>query len=583
MRGRLATAASLAALACAACTATSTPVADTGGGPAPAADARCAAIAGKMNARLGADTRITAAEYRPAGPMAAPPGPPGFAMPPVDLPDHCEIGGTINPRTGIDGQSYAITFRLRLPENWNGRFLMEGGGGTNGIVGEAIGRMAGGPVPALAQGYAVLAQDSGHSNATNSVAEKGGATAFGFDPQARADYGGASLAPVTLAARDIATEFYGKPPEFSYFVGCSKGGQEGMMLAQRYPDLYDGIIAGAPGFALPRAAIAEVWDTQAFASVVRAKGEEVTLASLAASFGNTDLAVARDAVLKACDAGDGREDGLIGAFEQCTSAKVLPELERRICTGAKQDGCLSRPQVDALIRVHDGPRNSKGEALYAGFPWDAGWADMGWRVWKIGSPDGRMPAINVAMGTPALAAIFTTPPTAPGATPVQALAYAMGFDFDRDAPGIYATGGAFTRSAWQDIGARSPDLAAFARRGGRMIVPHGVSDPVFSINDTIAWWNDVNGRSHGKAASFARVFPVPGMAHCMGGPATDQFNDFAALVDWVEKGKAPDRIDAKAGPMSPWPGRSRPLCPYPKIARPKPGATGDTAEDFVCS
>lgn len=160
----------------------------------------------------------------------------------------------------------------------------------------------------------------------------------------------------------------------------------------------------------------------------------------------------------------------------------------------------------------------------------------------------------------------------------------MSYDFDRDAQKIFATAEGFSRSGWEDISARSSDLSRFRAKGGKMIVPHGVSDPVFSVNDTIAWWQEVDQRSDGKAASFVRVFPVPGMAHCQGGPATDQFNAFAALVDWVENGTAPDRIEARGNPLSPWPGRSRPLCPYPLIARPVDGATDtEKASSFTCA
>lgn len=546
---------------------------------------RCAALAETMRqAWPEQGTRITASGFRAAGPAPAQPGPPGMAPPPVTLPAHCEVTGTMRERQGVDGQRYAIRFHLRMPEAWNGRFFFEGGGGTNGELGSAIGRLSGDVPPALAQGYAVLSQDSGHDNATNSDPKRGGPTAFGFDPQARADYGGASLAPVTLAARALVTHFYGSAPKYSYFVGCSKGGQEGMALAQRHPELYDGIVAGAPGFALPRAALAEAWDTQQFAKVVKAKGEKLTLASLAASFSDSDLGLVRKAVLDACDADDGLVDGIVGAPGQCTSAKVVPMLERSSCGAAKGATCLSTAQIDALQRIHEGPRTSAGKPIYASFPWDAGWADMGWRIWKIGSADGRIPALNVVMGAPSLATIFTVPPKAPGATPDALLAYQLGFDFDRDAAAIYATGHGFSRSAWQDIGARSSDLSAFRKRGGKMIVPHGVSDPVFSVADTTGWWKEVNRKSRGRAAGFVRVFPVPGMGHCQGGPATDRFDSFGALVRWVEEGRAPDRIEASAGPISPWNGRTRPLCPYPLVAVPKPGAIDrEKAESFVCA
>lgn len=540
---------------------------------------RCAALAG-WKADDGSGGRILSATYHEAGPAKLPPpnpmGPP--PGPPPQLPAHCEIVGVMKERAGIDGQPYAIRFHLRLPAAWNRRFLMQGGGGTNGDLGDALGRVGPG-APALAGGYAVLSQDSGHDNAVNAAPERGGASAFGFDPEARADYGGTSLPLAVGAAKTLVGAFYAATPRYSYFAGCSKGGQEGMMAAQRYPDLFDGIVASAPGMSLPRAAVTEAWDTQ---SLGHAAAKPVTPASLAAAFTDADLAMVSRAVLDACDADDGVADGLVGNYPACTPAKVLPLLRKTVCTGDKQANCLSTAQIDALIRVQEGPRNTRGEKLYASFPWDAGWSDMGWRIWKLGSADGRIPAINVMMGAPSLAMVFTTPPTLPAPGLPGSLDYVMTFDFDRDAAKIHATGGAFTRSAWTDIGARSPDIDTFARRGGRMIVPHGVSDPVFSVNDTLDWWREVDQRAGGKAAQTVRVFPVPGMGHCAGGPATDGIDAFTALVAWVEKGQAPDRLTGMAGPMSPWPGRTRPICAYPTTVRYKGTGDVEKADSFTC-
>ncbi|MHA6721003.1 tannase/feruloyl esterase family alpha/beta hydrolase [Sphingomonas sp. RS6] len=543
------------------------------------AAARCTALAGRIMAGQGEGATPLSAVYREAGPAQLPPNPMGPPPgPPPQLPAHCEVIGTMKQRTGIDGQAYAIRFHLRLPAEWNGRFYMQGGGGTNGELGDALG-MTGPGAPALAKGYAVLSQDSGHDNAVNAAPERGGPSAFGFDPQARADYGGASLPVVVKAARQLVSDFYGRDPARSYFVGCSKGGQEGMMLAQRYPALFDGIVAAAPGMSLPRAAVAEAWDTQSIAS---AAPRPVTVPGLASAFSDADLKLVSGAVLKACDVDDGLVDGIIGTPGSCTSARVLPVLRQSLCTGEKQAGCLSTAQVDALVRIHDGVRDSSGKPLYASFPWDAGWSDMGWRIWKMGSADGRVPALNVLMGAPSLAMIFTTPPTRVAPGPQGGLDFAMRFDFDRDAGKIYATGGAFTRSAWQDIGARSPDLDAFRRRGGKMIVPHGVSDPVFSVEDTIAWWREVDDRAGGRAADTVRVFPVPGMGHCAGGPATDGIDSFDALVAWVERGEAPDRLIGRANPASPWPGRTRPVCAYPTVLRYKGSGDVESADSFEC-
>ena len=529
--------------------------------------ARCAALVQSMAGHWpDASTRLLSTTFNPAGPAPVPPGPPGMTPPPVELPAHCAIIGTMRERTGVEGQRYAIKFHLRLPVAWNGRFFVSGGGGTNGELGDAIGRLTAAP-PALAQGYAVLSQDSGHDNATNSDPARGGASAFGFDPQARADYGGTSLQPVTLAAKAAIRHFYGSDPRQSYFVGCSKGGQEGMMLAQRYPDLFDGIVAAAPGFSLPKAAVAEAWNTQAFASVVQAAGKPVTLANLRSSFSMGDLALVGKSVLAACDALDGMTDGLVGAVGQCTSDKVLPRLRASLCKGDKAEGCLSQPQIDALVRIHQGARDSKGQQIYPGFPWDAGWADMGWRIWMLGTLDGSVPPINVVMGMPSLAAVFTTPPSLAGTTPDELLAWAMQLDMDDAAARVEAVAAPFTRSAWQDIGARSADLDAFRARGGKLIVPHGVSDPVFSVNDTLAWLGEVDARYEGAAKDFVRVFPVPGMAHCSGGPATDQYDALGALVAWVEQGKRPDQLIGTAGPMSGLNGIKRSICAAPAIAR----------------
>ncbi|WP_404710018.1 tannase/feruloyl esterase family alpha/beta hydrolase [Sphingomonas sp. MMS24-J13] len=544
--------------------------------------AGCAALAQPGASLPDPGGRIAGAVWHGAGPVAMASPPPGTPpAPPLALPAHCEVTGVLHERIGIDGQHYAIRFHLRMPTEWNGKFFMQGGGGTNGELGDAIGRLSGGAAPALVQGYAVMSQDSGHDNAVNSVAARGGASSFGFDPQARADYGGASLRPSVEAAKATVKAFYGKRPGTSYFVGCSKGGQEGMMLAQRYPDLFDGIVAAAPGFALPRAAIEEAWDTQAFAQVVTASGQPVTLSTLGQSLSAADSALVGKAILAACDKDDGAVDGMVGDFTRCTSAKVLPELARITCGGVKQDGCLSAAQVAALQKVQAGARNRRGEPLYASYYWDAGWADPGWRIWKVGNAP--VPSINVLMGSPSLGAVFTTPPTAIDDDPQAKLAYQIGFDFDRDAAKIYATDARFARSAWQDIAARSDDLAAFNRRGGKLIVPHGVSDPVFSLADTVAWYGDVDKRNGGRAASFVRLFPVPGMAHCQGGPATDGFDSFAALVNWVERARAPDQMVGTAGPMSPWPGRTRPLCAYPKVARYKGAGSLEDADSFVCS
>ncbi len=486
---------------------------------------------------------------------------------PVTLPAHCDVTGVVGERKGVDGQAYAIHFHLRLPVNWNHRFVFQGGGGTDGDIGNALGLLPGGK-PALLMGYAVVSQDAGHDNATNSDAAKNGQAAFGFDPQARLDYGRTSLKKVADTAKEIVKAFYGEPIDYSYFLGCSKGGQEGMVFAQDYPEEFNGIVAAAPGFALPRAALAEAWDVQTFGALVKLPGTNgFSFMGLSGAFSSADLDLVRGAILAACDDKDGLKDGIVADYMACTDAVVVPRLQASICAGAKAADCLSKDQVAALIRSHNGPRDSAGHALYAGWFWPAGIAGENWRLWKIGMSNGQVPALNLILGGPALASIFTTPPTALGPDPQAIADYLAGFSFDTDAPRINAVAAPFSRSAWQDISARSPDLSAFHKAGGKLIVPHGDSDPVFSLKDTLAWYNEVDALNHGTAATFVRVFPVPGLCHCGGGQATDNYDAFGALVDWVEHGKVPDYLVGTASPATPWPERQRPICAYPTVAR----------------
>ncbi|WP_253718048.1 tannase/feruloyl esterase family alpha/beta hydrolase [Sphingomonas sp. AP4-R1] len=257
-------------------------------------------------------------------------------------------------------------FHLRLPDHWNGRFLFQGGGGTNGEIGSALGPVGPRQTPAVLRGYAVVSQDSGHDNRTNNDPARGGPTAFGFDPQARADYGHASLAPVTRAAKAIITTYYRTPPAFSYFFGCSKGGEEGMVLAQQHPNLFNGIVAAAPGFALPKAALAQVWDVQTLAGST--PNRPVTLASLAGAFSDSDLALAGHTVLAVCDQEDGLTDGIVAAVGQCANSKVQSALARIACTGEKAQACLSLPQLTAITLVMAGARTLAGVPIYASWP-----------------------------------------------------------------------------------------------------------------------------------------------------------------------------------------------------------------------
>jgi hypothetical protein len=544
-------------------------------------DNKCAALTSLKSAQFpNASTAIRSAVRKPASEATT-----GRGATPA-LPAHCEVFGRMNERTGANGQHYAINFHMRLPAAWNGKFFFEGGGGSNGAVGGALGNLQGQQTTsALVLGYAVVTQDSGHDNAVNNDPKMNGSQTFGFDEQARLDFGYNSYDQVTQAAKALIKLYYGKAPDRSYYVGCSEGGREAMVMSQRFPDYFDGILACSPGFKLPKAALAEAWDTQAFAAVAKAAGinDPNGQPFMNKTLTDFDLSIVSGAILTACDKLDGLEDGIIADFPACTNAVVKPWLDALICKGAKEDSCLSSAQVAAIEKVHDGATNSKGDKLYADWPWDVGMGNVGWRIWKLGMFNAPAnSSINATLGSGAVSAIFTTPPAPVASAGAAPVAYLLNFNFDTDAPKIFAESGTFAKSAWDFMMASSRDLDKFRKRGGKLIITHGVSDPVFSVDDTISWLNDVNRLNKGKAADFVRLFAVPGMNHCGGGPSTDRFDAFDALVNWVEKKTPPEKIVATAGPGTPWPNRTRPLCPYPAFAKYKGSGGIEDAANFVC-
>jgi feruloyl esterase len=499
--------------------------------------------------------------------------------PPAVLPAHCDLTGVLQERSGALGQHYAIHYHLRLPDAWNGRLLFQGGGGTDGDLGNAIGDTGGSAPPALARGFAVVSQDSGHDNATNTDPTWGGQTVFGTDSVARRNYGHASLPLVTQAAKAIVARYYGKAAKHSYFFGCSKGGQEGMAAAQRYPSLFDGIVAGAPGFALPRAGLNEVWSVQHFADLARKQtGQPATIASIAATFTPAQFGVVRKAILEACDAADGLADGITADFRRCTSKLVLARLKQKVCAPGQSGDCLTDPQIATLAKVMEGPGDRSGRAMYAPWAWDAGVGSPMWSLWRVGSA--QMPAFDVVLGGAAMATVFSTPPVSVAPTPAALLAFQQDLDLSAAERSIYASNTEFPQSAWQDIGMHSSDLRAFFARGGKMMVPHGAADPVFSLLDTLQWWDRVEARFGRQTSDHLKVYPVPGMAHCFGGPAVSDYDLLQPMVDWVERGKTPS-ILARAGDQTPWPGRTRPLCAWPRIARYR-GGDHEKAESFAC-
>lgn len=492
-----------------------------------------------------------------------------------NYPAHCQVQGSINDRTGIDAKPYAIGYEIRLPAAWNDKFFFQGGGGTNGILVPALGNLLNSSESnALSQGYAVASTDGGHNTGQSDVS-------FGLDPQARSDYGYNAVGTLTTAAKQIIARRYGKSPERSYFLGCSNGGRDAMVAASRFADQFDGMVAADPGFNLPKAAIAQQWDTQQFMSAATA-GQLPKDA-----FPQSAMNAVANGILGKCDALDGALDGMVGNRSACQSTFNLAT-DVPTCTGAPDGTCVTANQKSALLKIFAGPQNSLGDNLYATWPWDPGIAGANWRFWKLDAGFAPLP-FNTLIGAGAMGYIFTTPADAPDLTD-GGLGYQMGFNMDTDAPKIFAKNAVFKESAIDFMTPpNATQLTSLKNRGGKLIVYHGTADPVFSADDSIAWYNAVN-TGDSTAPDYARLFLVPGMNHCSGGPAAERFNMLPVLENWVERGVAPDTVVAGVNPTDPdviakgWLAtRTRPLCAFPKQAILKPGATDlESASSFVC-
>ncbi len=506
--------------------------------------------------------------------------------------EHCRLVGKMNERvSAVDGNTYAIGFEMRMPKAWNGRFYYQANGGIDGNIGTAAGGIGGGgaTATALSKGFAVLSSDAGHSGFT---------PFFGLDPQARLDYGYNAVGQLTPMAKNLIKAVYGKAPDRSYLGGCSNGGRHAMVAAARYADQYDGIVAGDPGFNLPKAAVAQLWGVQQYATVstaavtasftVGSVTSAVTLPSVTTSFTICELSLVGAKVLEKCDALDGLADGIVGNVKACQAAFNLATAVPTCAGGANaRDGftCLSSNQKSVLANIMAGAKNTAGASLYADWPWDTGLNGANWRVWKF--------ANSTSLDPGAVGFIFTTPPQTNTAT-FSGLPFAMNFNFDVDAPKIFGTTATYPVAPMTFMTPPDPtNLATLKNRGAKLIVYHGTADPVFSFNDTMNWYEGVRTANGGDASNFARLFPVPGMNHCSGGPATDKFDMVDALVSWVESGTAPASVMASArgaGTNAPnaeipnyWlPTRTRPLCPWPQVATYAGSGDVDLASNFSC-
>jgi hypothetical protein len=445
------------------------------------------------------------------------------------LPPHCHIAGSFEHRTGIGGRAYAIRFALNLPDDWNGRFLFQGGGGLNGSVGEPVGSVASGSEPALARGFAVVSTDSGHEGSAFDGS-------FFADQQAMLNFQYQANAKVAALTRPMVESYYRAPAHHSYFVGCSTGGREGMIMAQRYPTLFDGIVSGAPAMRTGVSNLALRW-----ISVELGKAED---ADPRDPFTEDEENLIMGALLDRCDALDGQADGLIFNRASCD----FDPRELACSVGASAE-CLADDKAEALARAIGGPLNAAGLPVYVPFPWDSGLDDSG-----------GLPGLLLAGGSP--------PEGQNGADMAEQ---------NVDAEYLVAT------ATEEALGATATQytVSSFIANGGKHIFYHGEGDAWFSANDTVRYFETM-GKANASVrpvTDYGRLYLVPGMAHCSGGEQTvDRFDLLTPLVEWVEDGVAPSSVAATGASM---PGQSRPLCPYPTYAHYE-GGNPEAAESYSC-
>jgi len=487
------------------------------------------------------DTSIHLAQAVAAGTFRPPEG-----QPIPNLPAFCRVAGVLKPSADS-----AIQFELWMPAaGWNGKFLGVGNGGFAGSIG--LRELA----AAVTHGYASAATDTGH---------KAGATdaAWALDhPQKVIDFGYRAIHETADKAKAIIAAFYGGSPKRSYFSSCSNGGRQALMEAQRFPADYDGIIAGAPANYWTHLLTEAAWDAQALTQ------------DPAAYIPTSKLPAIQNATLAACDSLDGVKDGVIDNPPQCHF-----DPSTLLCKGSDSDACLTAPQVAALRKLYSGPLNAKGKPVYFGPSPGGETGGGGWAAWITGPSPGK--SLLFAFGTNFFANMV-----------IQNSAWDYHtFSVDREMK-------AADDKMAPVLNATDPDLKRFQSRGGKLILYHGWSDAAIPPVNAIDYYQSVVAKMGARdAGQFVRLFMVPGMQHCGGGPGPNSFGSAvpqgdpqhdiaAALEHWVEDGVAPNQIVATrykndANPAS-GVERTRPLCPYPQIAHWKGTGSTDDAANFVC-
>jgi feruloyl esterase len=472
-----------------------------------------------------AQATVTAAEFVPAGATA--PGRGGRGAAGATLPAHCRVAVTLTPSPDSH-----IEMEVWLPaDNWNGKFLAVGNGGWAGTL--SFDAMASG----LRRGYATASNDTGHT---------GGSAAFAVGhPEKLIDFGYRAMHEMAVQSKAIVRAFYSRAPRLSYYQGCSTGGRQGMMSAQRYPDDFDAIIAGAPVYNVVHLNVSQV--SLQVGMLKHSPG-------LVSSEQRTMLA---SAVVNACDARDGVRDGIISEPRACRFDPGVLACSAPASTASGQAGasCLSAPQVENARSAY-APVTTVGGALV--YPGRSPGFESGWRIPTPGA------ALNPLFTDMVRYVGRQDPDWDP-----------MTFDLEKDLALALKHAGF--------IEASDPNLTAFKARGGKLLLYHGWADPGPAPENTINYYEAVHAKMGGQQDDWMRLFLMPGVGHCGGGVGPDQADFLGALERWREQGLAPNEIVATraAGRGANTP-MSRPLCPYPQVARHRGVGSTDEAKNFAC-
>jgi feruloyl esterase len=470
------------------------------------------------------NTTITASEFVPAA--AAPATARGGRGGGAPLPAHCRVTAVLAPSSDSH-----IEMELRMPaEGWNGKFLAVGNGGWAGNI--ETGAVSAG----LARGYAAASNDTGHKSSIS----PGGSFVVGH-PEKVIDFGYRSMHEMAVQSKAIIKAFYNRAPSLSYFQGCSTGGRQGLMEAQRYPEDFDAIIAGAPVY------------NQIHLNESQVSLQVEMLKNPARLVPAAKVTLFNNAVLAMCDEKDGVKDGIISDPRTC---KFDPAA--LLCKSGDAADCFTSAQVDSARKAYAPVTTRSGELVYPGH--SPGF-EFGWRI----------PTTAAAMNP-----LFADMPRYLGRQ--DANFDLMSFDLDTDLALALKNGAAIESS--------DPNLAKFKARGGKLLLYHGWADPGPAPENTISYYNAVTKAMGGeKQDDWMRLFLMPGMGHCSGGVGPDQADFLGAMEAWKENGAAPSQIVAtrNGGGRSGLTPMTRPLCPFPQLAKYSGSGIADDAKNFVCS